>query len=106
MTPRVRWTKEEDKILVQAIKANPHNKAKAFKQVAKKVNHNEKSCSKRWYSYLSNPESKHYVGCLFTMVGHHAHYNNRTNYTKRSIISPTKQKPTIWTKIKQFLGLK
>lgn len=25
---RTKWTKEEDEILVQAIKANPHNKAK------------------------------------------------------------------------------
>ena len=38
---RTRWTKEEDEILVQAIKANPHNKAQAFKIAAEKVNHSE-----------------------------------------------------------------
>lgn len=48
---RTKWTKEEDEILVQAIKANPHNKAKAFREVAEKVNHSEICCSGRWYKY-------------------------------------------------------
>lgn len=33
MAKRTKWTVEEDEILVQAINANPHNKAKkAFKR--------------------------------------------------------------------------
>lgn len=51
---RTKWTKEEDEILVQAIEANPHNKAKAFREAAEKVNHSEKCCSSRWYKVLSN----------------------------------------------------
>lgn len=37
MTTRKRWTKEEEEILVQAVKANPHNLSKAFREVAEKL---------------------------------------------------------------------
>lgn len=53
----IKWTEEEDRILVQAVKANPHNKAQAFKEVAKKVNHSFNSCSSRWYR-ISEYEKK------------------------------------------------
>ena len=43
MAKRVKWTDEEDEILVQAVKANIHNKAQAFREAAEKVPHNTKS---------------------------------------------------------------
>lgn len=102
---RTKWTKEEDKILVQAVKANLHNKSKAFRAASKKVNHNEVSCSCRWYSQLSNPESKHYVGCMFTMIGIASRLDNRTSNREGVHVTPIKTKRGLWNKIKVLLGL-
>ena len=102
---RNKWTKEEDEILVQAIKANPHNKVQAFREVATKVNHSEKSCSQRWYKALSNPESEHYAGCMFTMVGVSSKLDNRTINRENVHITPTKTKKGLWAKVKALLGL-
>lgn len=102
-----RWTEEEDKILVQAIIANPHNKTQAIKEVLPKLNNRTLSAaSYRWYCVLSNPESKKYVGCLFTMIGHYSRFDNRTINTNKSHIKPVKSTKTIWSRIKKFLGLK
>lgn len=101
-----RWTKEEDEILVQAIKANPHNRLEAFRQAATKLETRDtKSCSNRWYGALSNPENKAYVGCMFTMLGISSRLDNRTSNVEGVHITPTKSTKTIWNKIKKFLGL-
>lgn len=102
---RIKWTKEEDEILVQAVKANPHNKTAAFKEAAEKVGHNANSCSTRWYRVLSNPEHKKYVGCMFTMIGVQSKLDNRTINRENVHITPTKTKRGLWTKIKALLGL-
>lgn len=106
MTKRVRWTSEEDKILVQAIKANPHNKAEAFRIADKKLGRGFTNCENRWYKHLSNPYSKHYVGCLFTLVGTKSKLDNRTSSTNKSRVTPVEIKKGIWSKIKALLGIK
>lgn len=105
MAKHHRWTEEEDKVLVQAIQASPHNKAQAFRTVANKLGISDKSCSNRWYTVLSNPENKHYVGCMFTMIGVHSKLDNRTINRENVHIAPTKSTKTIWSKIKKLLGL-
>lgn len=109
MKERPRWTTEEDKILVQAIKANPQNKEEAFKKAAKKLNRTKAACSNRWYQTLSNPYNKKYVGCAFTLIGHRNRLNNRTQYipTKdNQLYKPEKVKTSLWSKIKELLNLK
>lgn len=105
MAKRTEWTKEEDEILVQAIIANPHNKAQVFREVSSKINRSANSCGLRWYTKLSNPESKYYVGCLFTMIGVTSRLDNRTVNKEKANITPKKNKRGIWTKIKALLGL-
>lgn len=102
---RTRWTNEEDEILVQAVKANPHNKAQAFREASNKLGRNPKCCSNRWYMQLSNPESSHYVGCLFTLVGVSSKLDNRTVNRENVHITPTKTKKGLWAKVKALLGL-
>ena len=102
---RTKWTEEEDEILVQAIKANPHNKAEAFREVASKIDRSEAAISYRWYQSLSNPESKHYVGCMFTMVGISSRLDNRTVNRDGVNITPVKTKRGLWSKIKTLLDL-
>lgn len=105
MAKRTKWTVEEDEILVRAIKANPHNKAKAFREVSEKVGRSDKCCSNRWYQVLSNPKHKSYVGCMFTMVGVSSRLDNRTVNREKVHITPTKTKRGLWAKIKDLLGL-
>lgn len=105
MTQRNRWTDEEDKVLVQAIKASPHNKSAAFQKVARKTNHNVNSCSTRWYNVLSNPEHKKYVGCMYTTIGITRRLDNRTVSRKKSHITPVKVKKSLWNRLKELLGL-
>lgn len=107
MAKRTKWTVEEDEILVQAINANPHNKAKKpSREVSeKKIGRSAKCCSNRWYQALSNPEHKSYVGCMFTMVGVSSRLDNRTVNREKVHITPTKTKRGLWTKIKALLGL-
>lgn len=105
MAKHKRWTKKEDEILVQAIKANPHNKAEAFRSVAIKIDRTESAISFRWYNYLSNPESKHYVGCIFTMIGHATKMDNRTINREHTHITPKPMKKRLWSKIKKLLNL-
>lgn len=103
---RRRWTEEEDKILVQAIKANPHNKAEAFRQASTEMDRDEKSCANRWYKQLSNEYSKHYVGSLFTMIGYYSRLDNRTVNRKDVHITPIESSETLWSKIKRLFGIK
>lgn len=53
MTTRRRWTEEEDKLLVQAITANPANIRKALMQVSKTLNRTYSACNFRWYRVVS-----------------------------------------------------
>lgn len=101
-----KWTKEEDKILVQAIKVNPHNRVEAFRKAAAQLNRTVGAIHHRWYYILSNPENPNYVGCLFTLIGYKSNYNNRTVYSSQSSVSPDPTKRGIWTKIKKLLHIK
>lgn len=105
MKPRHKWTEEEDKVLVQAIKANPQNRAQAFRETAKTLNVDPISCQNRWYNALSNPESKNYVGCCFTMLGVASTTCNRTFLRENARTTTTKIKETLWFKIKELLKL-
>ena len=105
MNTRVKWTDEEDKILVQAIKASPHNKSVAFQKAARKTNHNAASCATRWYKTLSNPEHKKYVGCMYTTIGITQRLDNRTINSKKSHIAPVKIKRSLWDKVKELFGM-
>lgn len=106
MAKRTKWTVEEDEILVQAINANPHNKAKKpSREVSEKIGRSAKCCSNRWYQALSNPEHKSYVGCMF-------HYGRCIFQTLTTGLSTERRftllllnKRGLWTKIKALLGL-
>lgn len=104
MKKKFKWTAREDKVLVQAIEANPNNKCKAFKLVAEKLKVGESVPKNRWYNHLSNPESKHYVGCKVTLLSSAVRYDNRTRESKYA--QPEKMKKSIWQKVKNLLGIK
>lgn len=108
MTTKKRWTEEEDNILVQAIKANPHNLSKVFKELYEtSLSHRTyKAIQYRWYYVLNNPYNKKYVGCLFTTIGLRSRYDNKKVYNIKSNTEPVKHKVSIWNKIKSLLKIK
>ena len=102
MAKGVKWTDEENKILVQAITANPHNLSEAIRKASKKLNRTTKACKQHWYSALSPKNNPTKVGISFVSVGSNSVYKNRKN-SGTSILKP--EKSTLWSRIKKFLGL-
>lgn len=102
MAKGVKWTDEENKILVQAIAANPHNLSDAIKEASKNLNRTTKACSIHWYSVLSPKNNPTKVGISFVSVGSNSVYKNRKN---SGIAISKPEKSTLWSRIKKFLGL-
>ena len=100
---RRRWTEEEDEILKKEVEKCPYAKETAFREASKKLDRTVSACHIRWYAELSNPESKHYVGCVFTLLAEKAVTVNRTTNTLHS--NPIKPKKGFWSRIKEMLGI-
>ena len=102
MAKGVKWTDEENKILVQAIAANPHNLSEAIREASKNLNRTYKACKQHWYLALSPKNNPTKVGISFISIGSESIYKNRKN-SGTSILKP--EKSTLWSRIKKFLGL-
>ena len=102
MAKGVKWTDEENKILVQAITANPHNLSEAIREASKSLNRTTKACKQHWYLALSPKNNPTKVGISFVSVGSNSVYKNRKN-SGTAILKP--EKSTLWSRIKKFLGL-
>lgn len=77
MAKGVKWTDEENKILVQAIAANPHNLSEAIRKASKNLNRTTKACKQHWYAALSPKNNPTKVGISFVSVGSNSIYKNR-----------------------------
>lgn len=102
MAKGVKWTDEENKILVQAIAANPHNLSEAIREASRNLNRTYKACKQHWYLALSPKNNPTKVGISFVSVGSNSVYKNRKN-SGTAILKP--EKSTLWSRIKKFLGL-
>ena len=102
MTKGVKWTDEENKILVQAIAANPHNLSEAIREASKNLNRTYKACKQHWYLALSPKNNPTKVGISFISIGSESIYKNRKN-SGNALSEP--EKNTLWSRIKKFLGL-
>ena len=102
MANGIKWTDEENKILVQAIAANPHNLSEAIKEASKKLNRTYKACKQHWYAVLSPKNNPTKVGISFISIGSESIYKNRKN---SGIAISKPEKSTLWSRIKKFLGL-
>ena len=102
MAKGVKWTDEENKILVQAIAANPHNLSEAIREASRNLNRTTKACKQHWYSALSPKNNPTKVGISFVSVGSNSVYKNRKN-SGNALSEP--EKSTLWSRIKKFLGL-
>lgn len=53
------YTKEEDNIILRAVKASPTNISSALRKAAKKLGRSIDSVRRRYYQYLQKEESNH-----------------------------------------------
>lgn len=99
------WSAEEDKILDQLCKENLRNIAKASRLASEKLNRSSGACSTRWYTCLSNPESKHYTGTCFVTISNRERYTNRVLESASDTYKDTSN-DTLFSKIKKFFKIK
>lgn len=104
MITKKRWTEEEDRLLVQAITANPTNIKEALMQVSKTLDRTFYACHLRWYRVLSITQNSTKASTLFMTVGSKTVYKNRKNSSSNSTIKPIKS--NLWNTIKKFLKIK
>lgn len=102
MSTKKRWTKEEEEILVQAVKANPHNLSKAFREVAEKLGRTETAVNIQWYTKIRSRS------ICFVTVSQDKKFKNGKNYVPECghINSPTPSNKTLWEKLKALLEWK
>lgn len=86
-----RWSKEEDEVLIEALKKSPFNKKRAFKATAEELGRTVDGCRLRWYTILSNPKHPKYGGIIFLTVSDAGALSNRSTLKKAKDI-------TIWAK--------
>ena len=100
MSTKRRWTKEEEEILVQAVKANPHNLAKAFKEAAEKIGRTEESVKFRWYDKVKK------ASLCFVTISPNKQLKNGKNYNSElgHTNTPTKTSKTLWERIKTLFN--
>lgn len=100
MSTKKRWTKEEEEILVQAVKANPHNLAKTFREVAEQLGRTEGSVEFRWYDKLKK------ASLCFVTISSNNQLRNGKNYDSElgHTNTPTKTSKTLWEKIKTLFN--
>jgi hypothetical protein len=95
MTAKKRWTKEEEEILVQAIKANPHNLEKAFKIVAEEIGRTKAAVHIKWYADVKSKS------LCFTTISEHKMLKNGKCIPNNSI-KPLEAPVSLWQKLKNL----
>lgn len=78
-----KWTLKERRVLIAAIKKNPNNLTKAFKEVAKKLDRSFASVTGQWYGDLKHKET------VFVTVSPKKTYSNSKNETKQTVSKRT-----------------
>lgn len=97
MSKKKKWTSEEDQILVQAIKANPHNLAKVFRDLSTQLERTETALEMRWYYHLKRTSN-----CFITISNAKTLKNGKT-IPSNCKDNSEKTNKTLWQKIKALL---
>lgn len=68
-----KWTEEEDRILLQQVKASPQNLSRCFIAVSQAIGRSPEAVSAHWYTSLS----KRADVCFFTASARHLSKNRK-----------------------------
>ena len=90
-----RWTAADEEILINNVRENVTNLAKAFRQTSKELQRSTLACSAHWYANTSI-KSGH---CLFvTLSGKHVSVNRKNGKGKSSTMP-------LYKRVLKILGL-
>lgn len=94
-----KFTPEEDKMIIEAVKKSPQNISKAFVLVAPKINHTPSSVRFRYYSKIAKDNSNK----LFLTVSSRKKYTNYKVQRKGMKAKPTQTTKSKWRRILDIL---
>lgn len=92
---RVKWTPEEELIMINFIKENPHNLNDAFYKASEIINRTPKAISERWYKKVSKETNP-----CFVTIGSKTTISNKKNLTSGIVEKTTESK---WKRIIKIL---
>lgn len=97
MSKGKRWTKDEDKVLLESVKAAPHNLKQAFTQASSKLNRSVTACSTRWYTELSKRKDSDNI--VFMCV------SAKKMSVNRKVLGEDNnpEAPSLWKRIMNFI---
>lgn len=94
MSQRRRWTNEEEQALIDQVRINPSNLARAFRNASNITGRSPHSCEQRWYTKVRHSEA------VFMTIGANAMSVNLKNSDNTQPVSVP-----IWRRILRLLGL-
>lgn len=93
------WTKKDEKVLLNQVRKNPNNLAKAFRNTSRLLGRSTKACQDRWYTKFSNCPIDNIEAICFTTLSSKTMTINSKNSKK---VKNYKTK-SIWEKLKEFI---
>lgn len=94
MRQRRRWTNEEEQVLIDQVRINPSNLARAFRNASNITGRSPHSCEQRWYGKVRQSET------VFMTIGTNAmSVNSKNSDNTQPVRLP------IWRRILKLLGL-
>lgn len=94
MTSRRRWTNEEEQVLIDQVRQNPGNLARAFRATSQIIERDWRSIRQHWYSKVRHSEA------VFMTIGANAmSVNSKVSDNTQPVSVP------IWRRILNLLGL-
>ena len=94
MTTRRRWTNEEEQVLIDQVRINSSNLARAFRNTSNITGRSPQSCRQRWYTKVRHSET------VFMTIGTNAmSVNSKVSDNTQPVSVP------IWRRILRLLGL-
>lgn len=94
MTTKRKWTSEEEQVLIDQVRQNPGNLARAFRATSDVIGRSYHSIEQRWYGKVRHSET------VFMTIG-------ASNMSVNSKVSDNPQpvRLPIWRRILKLLGL-
>ena len=94
MSQRRRWTNEEEQVLIDQVRINPGNLARAFRATSQIIERDWRSIGQHWYHKVRHSET------VFMTIGTNAMSANSKNSDNTQPVSVP-----IWRRILNLLGL-
>lgn len=94
MTTKRRWTSEEEQVLIDQVRINPSNLARAFRNASNITGRSPHSCEQRWYGKVRHSET-----VFMTIGARNMSVNSKVSDNSQPVRLP------IWRRILKLLGL-